>query len=108
MAPSSDKEPETMTIVVEQVTPQGRIRTRRNANPPRPLHQAGRTQAEGCIPLTIAQARRFVRRRPMDLAEAIAVALYALTEAAARFDSNLGTSFPSYVTLVVRSKLTEV
>lgn len=96
-----------MTIVLEAVTIAGRIRTRRNASPPRPLDQAGRKLAQGCIPLAAAQARRFVRRRPMNLSEAIAVALYGVTEAAARYEEGRGVPFAAYATLVVRSKLHE-
>jgi len=101
------EEQETMGIILERVTPHGRIRTRRNARPVRPLDQDRRDLAAGNIPLAIDQAKRLVRRRHMDLAEAIAVALHGLAEAASRFDTDRGVHFAGYASLVVRCQLTQ-
>jgi RNA polymerase sigma factor (sigma-70 family) len=93
-------------LILEQVTPEGRTRTRRPPTKPlAPLDQERQALAAAHVPVALSVARQFVRRQPMDPDEARSVALSGLVEAASRYQDGRGMSFPSYVVLVVKCQL---
>jgi RNA polymerase sigma factor (sigma-70 family) len=89
-----------MTLVVEQITPTGRVRKIR-----KPLTASQRTLAESVVRLGAAQAHRLKHYRRMDIDEAVAIAFEAITLSAADFDPARGISFPVFATIVARRNL---
>src|SRR5262245_14417488 len=95
-----------MTLVVEHVTPNGRVRVPRGT-PLRPLDLAGRERAAGCFKLAFKAAHTTAERnQEADFGDLIGVALLALVEGASRYEEARQVPFPVYATMVIHDKLT--
>lgn len=90
-------------LIIETLTPTGRMRTRRPLAPLDPERQA---LAEGAVGLAIFHARRVVAaHRRLDPDEAAGVAFHALCLAASKFNPDRCPNFGAYASLVIGHKL---